>query len=444
MEKQSTKTRKHICNRLLKKIVDTKFCFFLFFLILYFPLSSELAVSDTSDQELLFTEVVTENTSLERTFILDISSITPSRIQTKEPVFSDGVSVIEYQKTGVVVDRTYGTRLTLVLKFKNWGTWQLSEIPLVIDGNNFKYAQLPLVFIREDFSKRVSRAYFSVSQTIIQGKKIPVSLEVQNCSKVLGIHNDLTTDSLFELSKMQKKLPYTVPESSGFTLSNNNTTSVTIAIYNYIALESGYLTMPSVQVSVIGQNGKQETIKTEPFQFMVEPATAHPSATLNNLFSNQSRLLQAQLKPVDTIVPEVDKMATEEEIEVVQAVVKSAKQKMFLLKIGIKILLVFAIICAIIGCILMFTKSRHKMMFLVLALMCVLGVCLLYIPVSKHRGVCFQTNLQTIPELNARTRGSIENGTWVHIKRESGDWYLIQLDDKRSGWIPQNKCIDIK
>jgi len=435
MEKQSAKTRKYSYHRLLNNL------FFLLVICSLLPLSGqELLSSDSRSSKIDFTklefkEVISDETSLEKTFILEIPNITPSRIQTKEPFFSDGISVLEYQKTGVSINRGYGTRLTLILKFSDFGFWELPQLPLILDGNKSVYAQLPNITIAEDFSKRVPRAFFKVPQNIVQGEKVLVLLEVQDFQMIEGIQNELTTDSLFELFKMQKELPYTVKLSSNLASTANNTTATTIAVYKYLPLEAGQHTMPVVRVSGTNLNGDQVTITTDSYQCMVLEAEKS---------SSPSKIVKSQIKEEEDIPVEVEEISTIQKNNEVYDLALAIANKTRGFKFAIKFLLFFIIVNVTIYIVLVLKKRKEKKMFLVLALICVVGVCLLYIPVLKHRGVCFQTNLLTIPELNAGIRGSIDNGTQVHIKRKSGDWYLIQLDDKRSGWIPQNKCIDIK
>ncbi|HZK19386.1 MAG TPA: hypothetical protein VFC68_01535 [Treponemataceae bacterium] len=403
MEKQSTNLQRHWRNRLLV------------FFLLYcggFLFSADF----------YFTETTPTNTALTRSFLLEIPRITPSRIQAEEPVFEDGIFVIEYKKIAGGVQGSQGTHIFLVLQFEKPGRQQLKNIRLTIDENNTKYACFPPIVITQDKIRVMPVAFFSIKENPVQGKKSDVYVWVQNCLTVRGLQNSLTTDALFELGHIKKELPYTMP--------TNIDVPANLALYSYLPLENGLCTIPAVHLALTAFNGEKVTIETEPFHVSVAPAK------IINKTPEQKPLIREDIK--------VTKTPSLYDKQDIQRIADREGEKQRILHIYVQILFFIAFVFTVLTVVLAILKRKQKRLFLALALFSILGVCLLCIPATKSRVVCLQTDLQTIPELSAGTRGVIEPGTIAYIKRKSDTWYLIELDENRSGWIPCEKCIDIK
>lgn len=415
MEKQSTSTKKHRYYRLLNAFGKKTFFVFVFLYSSFLLLQGE--------ESKVFLDI-SENTSLIQTLVLEIPQITPSRIHAEELSLLDGVKIIEYNKTAQTIERSHGTRLTLVLEFSKVGVWNLEDVPITID-KKIEYVHVPEIVIVRDLATVKPEAYFELQETCVQGQSIIINLWVKNCNEITAVQNDLSKNSIFELKSMVQDLPY---YSSGFTEE-----AVLIAKYNFTPLEDGQLTVPTIKIAVTTFANKKTTIDTQLRSITVFPATTPVSKTsvvpyVDNL--EQSNPVIQQDKTTDVLFA--------------QEVASSVASKVRLLDIMCKIILFLGIVCVVFIIMTFFMHRKQKMLVLVLAFVSLISVCFLSSFVSKRRAVCYQTELQTIPENNASIRSIIENGDVVVIKSESANWYLIQLSDKRSGWIPCDKCINVK
>ncbi|OJF77146.1 MAG: hypothetical protein BKP49_03150 [Treponema sp. CETP13] len=446
MEKQSTGSRQQWCPRLLKRfkfylITFIRNLIFLCMIFCIFPLFAQdseksidlLQIMGIELSDLQFIEIETDSYALTRTFIIELSQITPSRIQTEVPSLGDGVSILEFNKTVATVNGSPGTRFTLVLEFDHPGEWDLPKIPFTLDKiqTDKTWFTFPQITIEINPAMVTPLAFFYAPQSVMIGEKVSVQLMVQNCGEVIAIKNNLNTDSLFSLVQTKQTLPYIVNNSLG--------NPIAIAEYSFVGLEEGSLSVPSVQVAIVSLTGEHRNIISEPLKIKVlaSAETSIKDSELN-FYEEDDGLANVEESSKATVI-EPDK-----KIELVQNIVDKEVIRLHIVQGFRNGLAVCALLCILISIVLFCLRKKQKIRFLLLAIICFIGVCLLSITVSKRRAVCYQTKLQTIPELDASSRGLIDSGTIVRVKRKSGNWYLVQLSDNRRGWIPCKECIDVK
>lgn len=418
-------------------------------------------------QDLRFNQVDIFTVGANSEFIVEITGVSPAEIEILYKDLPSDIDFVSSTKSDAfLVDANgkhkKGTRITYIVCFLESKTYSLGFLDVRI--NSILYSiEFPTVLVSKNPDILLPELYLVPEGSVYQFENTTLVLTGRYFKRIEGIDWDLSETALIEKNASSMALP-----SEDFSFSEDSTT---IATFLYMPLESGQLVLPKIEVDIIAYNGHPYTISPiAPPLSVLEPLTTKIS-TQDDYYTEKPLTV-----PIDTatqlsqvavsddrsaLVMQLASLRSKERHQVFPFFAKNERialeKTVNLHNVG-ELSVVWTIVCAVfsfplflIG--LLLYKKRKKaqdkrgglsFLCIILAIMLAGWTIFSVFKLSGQSALTFESQLRTIPEYQTSSLITLFPGMKVDILSSAGDWYLVSLEDKRSGWILKNECILIK
>lgn len=464
MEKQRSKSITKSCRRLLiSGLIGLLFSTNLF--------SQKLSLSEINQLRIVPAENQNLFTKTEIKLILSIPNLKPSQIQ----VLSNPVQSDVYFKTMKKSEdfETGGTLIELWYNFDKAGTYQLEQLPVMIQ-NRQRYIKFSPLKIEDDPSKQNPRIVieFENGTTIISdhgiyenpiftykiGQKINFTVNLQYATQLVQFTWDLPKDSIFKQTKT-----YEITEVK-YREKKPSNELIPVASFEWTALTAGKQNIPKIKLVATGYNGyRNELLLPEAKINFTEEKLFSDNSDSDNFFteafsaeysdkntrssfeiteSDCEKLAKLYSKERNTIFTHHGNKKARQNFERSLSLPVNQNRDFSLGQLFGSILF---LIGATIVLIISIREKKHLRILISSALILIATVPLLYaiIKGTEKYGICTGCTIYSIPEDNAEAFSEIGTGNKVQITETTDSWLYIQLGEA-GGWCKKENIIIIK
>ena len=365
-------------------------------------------------------------------FTLEIPGYLPTRINllvqsTPENVTVESTSKEEYVKNGV-----RGTLIKLNFRFSKSGKYTIPSLALRVDWWSTSVKFNPItVYDNPILMEPVLSS--DLPKNLEVGKPTAFTVYGKFFNELTNINFELDTKVILTKNRDIEPLPYHIGTFS--------TETYPIAEFTVIPLEEGSFSLPPIYgvfrnyagntVSIALENQKIKSVKqitqgteetSEQQLFEKEFNASFPDAYKENIVTSV-------LTPVD------------ESHVILKSLKSEVNQKRIFIILTI-VLAVFFLICLTLFMVFAFLKRKNLMItFLSLALTFLIATISLSVLANKKEAISLGCSVKTVPEQNSNTVMQLSAGDKIHILDAISNWYSIESEDGRRGWIYQDQCI---
>ncbi len=448
MEKRRNNTGKKRYNRLLK--------FFLLCMVFYvsFPAFAQnfngIQFSQKGDFSVLEDSI----------FVLELVGVNLADVEVEYRTFPHGIDFVSSEKNNTFIRLDDGSTQKAVsimytLRFLHEGEYNLGSVPLSIESV-MHTIDFPIVTVHPNLDTLIPELLFVQNDPLYALHTGTFSLQAKYFSSITALSVDLSEQALIEQTSSQVSIP-----STDFPFS---TEMVALATFSCIPFESGTLELPQILASFIAFNGTEHTITLDGKTLTVFPSENF----LVPNYGNERHLLDISMQQADSSVQSIPIDRKESLVQSLAALRISEKYSLLpfestqerkvleetenIQNVG-EVSYTWAIGAFFFSVVLIFTSVilfKLKKKLGLASLFCFLGIALFALtvlygkPLLNRYALTYGTQLYTIPEYESNVIDSLYPGLRVQIIRSVGDWYLIEKNDGRSGWILKTDCVLIE
>ncbi len=448
MGKLRSNTGKKQYNRLLRLFL---LCMFLCILIPAFTQNfNSMHFSQKNDFSVLEESV----------FVLELVGVNLADVDVAYRTFPHGIDFVSTEKNNTFIRMDDGSTqkavsITYTLRFLQEGEYNLGSVPLTIESSMYT-VDFPVVIVHPNLDTLIPELRFVQNDPLYALHTGNFSLQAKYFSSINALSVDLSEHALIEQTSSQVAIP-----STDFPFS---TEMVTLATFSCIPFERGFLELPQISASFIAYNGTEHTITLDGNATTVFPSEKF----VEQNYGDERHLIDISLQQADSSVQSIPIDRKESLVQSLAALRISEKYSLLpfestqerkvleetenIQNVG-EVSYTWAIGAFFFSVVLIFTSVilfKLKKKLGLASLFCFLGIALFALtvlygkPLLNRYALTYGTQLYTIPEYESNVIDSLYPGLRVQIIRSVGDWYLIEKNDGRSGWILKTDCVLIE
>lgn len=452
MEKQTSCTSAKRHNRLLR--------FFCACVLL--PISALLAAQNIS-----FTQAASFTVAEDSKFLIEMPGISPSSVEIIHKDLPSSVSFVSSMKSDTFImdkdgNRERGTLISYTVHFLEPGMYNLNSLDILIDSISY-VIDFPPVNVSQNPDILLPELYLDPHGSLYQSQKGVLVLSGRYFKRIENLEWNLSENALIEKSLSEIPVP-----SDNFPFSEEKTT---IAIFSYTPLASGTLILPQITANFVAYNGHSYTVQPKIKTATVLPPISVPASSelraQDDLpqvgtyaqANNSSQSILSMQADNTAFVEKLAKLRSQERHALFPFMAKKERialeETANLQNVG-ETSELWAIIFVILGVLLLlfgfilYKKQKAKQTdrkshipiacFSIATVLVFLAIFSTF-KLSRQYALTLPSQLRTIPEYEASNITTLFAGMRVRIFRTAGDWYLVSLEDTRSGWILKDDCI---
>lgn len=423
------------------------------------------ALTGQNTDALHFYQTATFTVAENSEFTVEIAEISPANIEILYRDLPTAVSFVSSKKSDTFImdkdgNREKGTLISYTVRFLEPGMYNLDSLDILIDSISYTIS-FPPVEVNQNTNFLLPELYLEPQGNLYQSQRGILVLSGRYFQRIENLEWNLSENALIDKSISSMPIP-----SDDFPFSENKTD---IAIFSYTPLSVGTLTLPQITATFIAYNGSTYTVQPKLKTVTVLPSAPEKSELPAVGDSTQLDSSTQSISVAQSVIPTqkentafVKKLVALRSQERHTLFPFMAKKERIVLEetaniqnidetseLWALISVALSVIGLLLGFILHKTqkakqnaqKSRLPLLCFTIAAVLVFFALFSTFKLSGQYALALGSQLRTIPEYEASTLTTLSAGMRVRIVRTGGDWYLVSLEDTRSGWILKNDCI---
>ena len=364
-------------------------------------------------------------------FTLEIPGVLPSRVDTTVQSTPENVTIESSSKEEYVKNGIRGTLIKLNFRFSKAGTYQIPSLATRIDWWSYSIKFLPITVYDNPILMQPILSS-NLQKNLEVGQPTTFTIYGKFFNELININYELDTKIILTKNKDLTPLPYHIGAFS--------TETYPLAEFTIIPLEEGNFKLPPIYGIFRNYAGNTVSIPLGEISLKSKRENAPTSETVDDsqfqkVFSTNfpEDYEEISVTPVLSPIDESELLLTNLKNQV--------KQKNILIIIS-TLSLVFLFISFILFVVFAIIKKKTAM----ITFMCVFAFFLIstiYFSVvtSKKEAISLSCSVKTVPEEKSNTVMQLSTGDKIRILESISNWYSIESEDNRKGWILQSQCI---
>lgn len=377
-----------------------------------------------------------------------------------------GVQRIELKKYVDTQSAGSDVIIEAVFIFNEKGTFELPPVVVKVGKNTFK-VEIPFVNVSENIKLKTAEAEWEYNaEEIYCSESIELNLKVRYVSSINKLNVPL--DEHAAISREAEPV-LSFNEDSDF--SNGEIA----AVYQWVPLETGELTLPDAELEVIGTNDETQTIHVPLKTVDVRPKREMEAKLVeseNNMFENAFEPPAEAEKTIKAVKTVKANKASPAELRpfLIQLADLRAKEHESFFKSDIKdqrrilesqldlhdtpdeypqiLLLVWAALSAIFilwALVLRLSgKKIRAFLVLIVGLLCLARGGYHSRDYLRTPALFTGGEVCTVPDTESLIAGELMPGTRINAAKKVGSWVLIDYNGRKMGWVDESTIIPIE
>jgi hypothetical protein len=369
-------------------------------------------------------------------FTLEIPGVLPARVNATVQSTPQNVTIESWYKEEYIENGQRGTIIKLNFRFSKAGTYTIPSLATRIDWWSYSIKFLPITVYDNPILLQPNLTT-DIPKNLEVGKPTTFTIYGKFFNELVNINYDLDTKMILEKSKDLKSLPYHIG-----TFSTEN---YPLAEFTIIPLEEGTFSLP--QIFGVFRNYAGNTVN-----IFLEEKTLKVTKSTNQATSSWEQNTQLFEENFSASFPEAfileDDNGTSVQMDkskvVYETLEKELSQKSILTICTIVFFILLIIFLTLVFIFSSFKKKSLVVTFLCLTLVFLVLSVYFFVITHKQEGISLGSSVKTVPEENANTVMQLSMGDKILILDSISNWYSIETEDNRRGWILNSDCVLIQ
>ena len=364
-------------------------------------------------------------------FTLEIPGVLPSRVDTTVQSTPENVTIESSSKEEYVKNGIRGTLIKLNFRFSKAGTYQIPSLATRIDWWSYSIKFLPITVYDNPILMQPILSS-NLQKNLEVGQPTTFTIYGKFFNELININYELDTKIILTKNKDLTPLPYHIGAFS--------TETYPLAEFTIIPLEEGNFKLPPIYGIFRNYAGNTVSIPLGEISLKSKRENAPTSETVDD--SQFQKVFSTNFPEAYEEISVTPVLSPIDESELLLTNLKNqVKQKNILIIIS-TLSLVFLFISFILFVVFAIIKKKTAM----ITFMCVFAFFLIstiYFSVvtSKKEAISLSCSVKTVPEEKSNTVMQLSTGDKIRILESISNWYSIESEDNRKGWILQSQCI---
>lgn len=364
-------------------------------------------------------------------FTLEIPGVLPSRVDTTVQSTPENVTIESSSKEEYVKNGIRGTLIKLNFRFSKAGTYQIPSLATRIDWWSYSIKFLPITVYDNPILMQPILSS-NLQKNLEVGKPTTFTIYGKFFNELININYELDTKIILTKNKDLTPLPYHIGAFS--------TETYPLAEFTIIPLEEGNFKLPPIYGIFRNYAGNTVSIPLGEISLKSKRENAPTSETVDD--SQFQKVFSTNFPEAYEAISETPVLSPIDESELLLTNLKNqVKQKNILIIIS-TLSLVFLFISFIIFVVFAIIKKKTAMItFLCVFAFFLISTIYFSVVTSKKEAISLSCSVKTVPEEKSNTVMQLSTGDKIRILESISNWYSIESEDNRKGWILQSQCI---
>ena len=364
-------------------------------------------------------------------FTLEIPGVLPSRVDTTVQSTPENVTIESSSKEEYVKNGIRGTLIKLNFRFSKAGTYQIPSLATRIDWWSYSIKFLPITVYDNPILMQPILSS-NLQKNLEVGKPTTFTIYGKFFNELININYELDTKIILTKNKDLTPLPYHIGAFS--------TETYPLAEFTIIPLEEGNFKLPPIYGIFRNYAGNTVSIPLGEISLKSKRENAPTSETVDD--SQFQKVFSTNFPEAYEEISETPVLSPIDESELLLTNLKNqVKQKNILIIIS-TVSLVFLFISFILFVVFAIIKKKTAMItFLCVFAFFLISTIYFSVVTSKKEAISLSCSVKTVPEEKSNTVMQLSTGDKIRILESISNWYSIESEDNRKGWILQSQCI---
>lgn len=364
-------------------------------------------------------------------FTLEIPGVLPSRVDTTVQSTPENVTIESSSKEEYVKNGIRGTLIKLNFRFSKAGTYQIPSLATRIDWWSYSIRFLPITVYDNPILLQPILSS-NLQKNLEVGKPTTFTIYGKFFNELININYELDTKIILTKNKDLTPLPYHIGAFS--------TETYPLAEFTIIPLEEGNFKLPPIYGIFRNYAGNTVSIPLGEISLKSKRENAPTSETVDD--SQFQKVFSTNFPEAYEEISETPVLSPIDESELLLTNLKNqVKQKNILIIIS-TVSLVFLFISFILFVVFAIIKKKTAMItFLCVFAFFLISTIYFSVVTSKKEAISLSCSVKTVPEEKSNTVMQLSTGDKIRILESISNWYSIESEDNRKGWILQSQCI---
>lgn len=364
-------------------------------------------------------------------FTLEIPGVLPSRVDTTVQSTPENVTIESSSKEEYVKNGIRGTLIKLNFRFSKAGTYQIPSLATRIDWWSYSIKFLPITVYDNPILMQPILSS-NLQKNLEVGKPTTFTIYGKFFNELININYELDTKIILTKNKDLTPLPYHIGAFS--------TETYPLAEFTIIPLEEGNFKLPPIYGIFRNYAGNTVSIPLGEISLKSKRENAPTSETVDD--SQFQKVFSTNFPEAYEEISEIPVLSPIDESELLLTNLKNqVKQKNILIIIS-TVSLVFLFISFILFVVFAIIKKKTAMItFLCVFAFFLISTIYFSVVTSKKEAISLSCSVKTVPEEKSNTVMQLSTGDKIRILESISNWYSIESEDNRKGWILQSQCI---
>lgn len=364
-------------------------------------------------------------------FTLEIPGVLPSRVDTTVQSTPENVTIESSSKEEYVKNGIRGTLIKLNFRFSKAGTYQIPSLATRIDWWSYSIKFLPITVYDNPILMQPILSS-NLQKNLEVGKPTTFTIYGKFFNELININYELDTKIILTKNKDLTPLPYHIGAFS--------TETYPLAEFTIIPLEEGHFKLPPIYGIFRNYAGNTVSIPLGEISLKSKRENAPTSETVDD--SQFQKVFSTNFPEAYEEISETPVLSPIDESELLLTNLKNqVKQKNILIIIS-TLSLVFLFISFILFVVFAIIKKKTAMItFLCVFAFFLISTIYFSVVTSKKEAISLSCSVKTVPEEKSNTVMQLSTGDKIRILESISNWYSIESEDNRKGWILQSQCI---
>lgn len=364
-------------------------------------------------------------------FTLEIPGVLPSRVDTTVQSTPENVTIESSSKEEYVKNGIRGTLIKLNFRFSKAGTYQIPSLATRIDWWSYSIKFLPITVYDNPILMQPILSS-NLQKNLEVGKPTTFTIYGKFFNELININYELDTKIILTKNKDLTPLPYHIGAFS--------TETYPLAEFTIIPLEEGNFKLPPIYGIFRNYAGNTVSIPLGEISLKSKRENATTSETVDD--SQFQKVFSTNFPEAYEEISETPVLSPIDESELLLTNLKNqVKQKNILIIIS-TLSLVFLFISFILFVVFAIIKKKTAMItFLCVFAFFLISTIYFSVVTSKKEAISLSCSVKTVPEEKSNTVMQLSTGDKIRILESISNWYSIESEDNRKGWILQSQCI---
>lgn len=364
-------------------------------------------------------------------FTLEIPGVLPSRVDTTVQSTPENVTIESSSKEEYVKNGIRGTLIKLNFRFSKAGTYQIPSLATRIDWWSYSIKFLPITVYDNPILMQPILSS-NLQKNLEVGKPTTFTIYGKFFNELININYELDTKIILTKNKDLTPLPYHIGAFS--------TETYPLAEFTIIPLEEGNFKLPPIYGIFRNYAGNTVSIPLGEISLKSKRENAPTSETVDD--SQFQKVFSTNFPEAYEEISETPVLSPIDESELLLTNLKNqVKQKNISIIIS-TLSLVFLFISFILFVVFAIIKKKTAMItFLCVFAFFLISTIYFSVVTSKKEAISLSCSVKTVPEEKSNTVMQLSTGDKIRILESISNWYSIESEDNRKGWILQSQCI---